>query len=109
MFTTLVVLIVIVCVMLILVVLLQNSKGGGLAANFASAQIMGVRRTADLLERATWILAAVLVGLCILSTYAASRSTVEAKKSIIQEQINNEVPSGNMNIPATQAPADSAK
>ena len=54
MFTLLSVLIVMVCVLLVLVVLVQNSKGGGLAANFgASSQIMGVRRTADFLEKAT--------------------------------------------------------
>ncbi len=55
MFTLISVLIVMVCILLVLVVLVQNSKGGGLAANFgASQQIMGVRRTADFLEKATW-------------------------------------------------------
>ena len=33
----------------------QNSKGGGLAAGFSSTnQIMGVRKTTDFLEKATW-------------------------------------------------------
>ena len=58
MFVLVTVLIVIVAVLLAAVVLVQNSKGGGLAANFASQnQIMGVRKTADVLEKATWILA----------------------------------------------------
>lgn len=63
------VLIIIVCVLLILVVLVQNSKGGGLASSFASSnQVMGVRKTADFLEKATWTLAAALLVLSVIST-----------------------------------------
>ena len=69
MFVLLTVLIVIVAVLLAVVVLIQNSKGGGLAANFASQnQIMGVRKTADVLEKATWILAVVMLVLCLAAT-----------------------------------------
>ena len=63
------ILIVIVCVLLILVVLIQNSKGGGLASSFASSnQVMGVRKTADFLEKTTWTLAISLLALCLVST-----------------------------------------
>ena len=52
MYTLITVLIFIVCVLLILIVLVQNSKGGGLASNFqSSGQVMGVRKTADFLEK----------------------------------------------------------
>lgn len=69
MFVLLTVLIVIVAVLLAVVVLIQNSKGGGLAANFASQnQVMGVRKTADVLEKATWILAVVMLVLCLGAT-----------------------------------------
>ena len=52
------VLLLIVAVLIVLVVLVQNSKGGGLASNFAgSNQYMGVRKTADFLEKFTWSLA----------------------------------------------------
>ncbi len=62
MYTFLIILIVIVSLLLILLVLVQNSKGGGLAAGFsASNQIMGVRKTTDFLEKATWTLVAALV------------------------------------------------
>ena len=50
------VLIFIICILLIIVVLIQNSKGGGLASGFTGSQIMGVRKTADFLEKATWTL-----------------------------------------------------
>lgn len=69
MFVLVTVLIVIVAVLLAAVVLVQNSKGGGLAANFASQnQIMGVRKTADVLEKATWILSVVMLVLCLTAT-----------------------------------------
>ena len=67
--TVISILIIIVCLLLILVVLVQNSKGGGLASSFASSnQVMGVRKTADFLEKATWTLAIALLVLSLVST-----------------------------------------
>ncbi len=61
-------LILIVSILMVLIVLVQNSKGGGLASNFsASNQVMGVRQTADFLEKATWSMA---IGLLVLSLTA---------------------------------------
>ncbi|MBI3512333.1 MAG: preprotein translocase subunit SecG [Bacteroidetes bacterium] len=69
------VLIILCCIMLVLAVLIQNPKGGGLAAGFtAGSQVMGVRRTADFLEKASWYLA---IFLFVLSVY----STVRLKKA----------------------------
>ena len=49
------ILIVIASILLTLLVLVQNSKGGGLASGFASSnQVLGVRKTTDFLEKATW-------------------------------------------------------
>ena len=87
MFTLLSVLIVMVCVLLVLVVLVQNSKGGGLAANFgASSQIMGVRRTADFLEKATWTLAGALLVLSVLASWTIQKPETEAKSRMEQQQ-----------------------
>src|SRR3954470_18069922 len=62
-------LIVLVCFLLIIVVLIQNSKGGGLASSFSSSnQVMGVKKTADVLEKATWTLAVALLALSLIST-----------------------------------------
>jgi len=85
------ILIVAVCVFLTLIVLVQNSKGGGLAANFsASNQIMGVRKTADFLEKATWTLAGSLVFLCITAAFVLpSRSDFDGSRSILDSQIEN--------------------
>ena len=51
-FTILTILIVIAAILLVAVVLLQSGKGEGMASNFTSAnQTLGVRQTADILEK----------------------------------------------------------
>jgi preprotein translocase subunit SecG len=71
MFTFIVTLMVISGLLLVLVVLAQNSKGGGLSSQFggggSTSQIMGVKRTGDLLERFTWGLAIVILVLGLSS------------------------------------------
>ena len=65
-----IVLSVIVSLLLIGVVLIQKSKGGGLSSSFAgSNQIMGVRRTTDFVEKATWTLASIICVLAIASAF----------------------------------------
>jgi len=85
------VLILIVCILLVLVVIVQNSKGGGLASNFSSSnQIMGVRKTADFLEKATWTLSIVLLILSMISIFVIPRNTsTNVKGTELQEQIEN--------------------
>ena len=74
MYILLVSLIVLVSILMCLIVLVQNSKGGGLAAGFASSnQIMGVRKTTDFLEKATWTLAALIVVVSIAAAYSLPR------------------------------------
>ena len=86
------VLILIVCVLMVLVVLVQNSKGGGLASNFASSnQFMGVRKTADFLEKTTWSLAIALLVLSLFSIFVIPPKTTgkaETQQSEIQKQID---------------------
>lgn len=66
------ILILIVCVLLGLIVLIQNPKGGGLSSTFGGQgnQIMGVRKTADFLEKGTWVLAVVLLFLSLVAAYS---------------------------------------
>src|SRR5215216_2703945 len=65
-----IILIILASVILSLIVLVQNPKGGGLASNIGgfSSQFMGVKQTTDVLEKGTWIFAAVIGLLCIMST-----------------------------------------
>lgn len=60
---------IIVSIILVLVVLVQKSKGGGLSSNFSSSnQFMGAPKTADVLEKTTWILAGTVILLSMAST-----------------------------------------
>lgn len=87
MFTLLVILIVIIAVLLTLTVLVQNSKGGGLASGFQSSnQYMGVRKTTDFLEKATWGLAGTMIVLAIIAVGIRSSNNSQETKSAIQEQ-----------------------
>ncbi|HNY06808.1 MAG TPA: preprotein translocase subunit SecG [Bacteroidales bacterium] len=84
------VLILVTCIILILVVLVQNSKGGGLASNFAgSNQFMGVRKTADFLEKATWTLAIILLILSLASIFVIPRNT--NVKSVADTELRNQL------------------
>lgn len=107
-FTLFSVLIIVVSILLILVVLVQNSKGGGLAANFsASNQMLGVRKTADFLEKATWTLAAGLLALSLLASASIPRSS-EEQRSRIQDQIDRAIdPTQVPNLP-TALPVEGA-
>ena len=73
--------IIFVSILLILVVLVQNSKGGGLSSQFggnSSNQFMGVQKTNDLLEKITWTLAIIIVGLTMISNlFITNPSNVE--------------------------------
>ena len=85
------VLVIIACILQVLIVLVQNQKGGGLAANFTSAgQSMGIRKTADFLEKSTWTLAAAILILSVVATASIPRGST-AGHSRIEEQIKNTV------------------
>lgn len=79
--------IIFISVLLVLIVLVQNPKGGGLASTFsASNQFMGVKRTADFVEKATWGLAAGAIFLSVIATMIP-HGQGGAAQSRIQRQI----------------------
>jgi len=63
------ILVIVASVVLGLIVLIQNPKGGGLSASLGgfSNQLMGVKQTTDVLEKGTWLFAAILGILCLVS------------------------------------------
>ncbi|MBN1116735.1 MAG: preprotein translocase subunit SecG [Bacteroidales bacterium] len=102
MYTLISVIILLVCLLLVLIVLVQNSKGGGLAANFQSSNsMMGVRKTADFLEKATWTLASALIILSVLASMSIPKGEAEQKSRIEEQVINNVGPISNDMIPGT--------
>lgn len=84
MYTLFVILIVVASLMMIGIVLIQESKGGGLASNFSSSNaIMGVRKTTDFVEKATWGLAIAMVVISVASAYVAPSATTD--ESVIEK------------------------
>lgn len=126
MYTLITILIFLASVLLVLIVLVQNSKGGGLASNFsASNQVMGVRKTTDFLEKATWTLIVAISLLCISSAgFITTSDDVVAEQSMIKEEVskavaidpnltspkfNNEAPAAAKATAETPATAPAAK
>ncbi|HCY43745.1 MAG TPA: preprotein translocase subunit SecG [Prolixibacteraceae bacterium] len=107
MYTLITVLLFITCILLILIVLVQNSKGGGLASNFqASNQMMGVRKTTDFLEKATWVLAGALLFFSIMGSAFIPRGAETGDQSVLKDKIENAVdPNQVPSFPAADAPA----
>jgi preprotein translocase subunit SecG len=82
MYSVIVILMVVAAVLMCFIVLIQESKGGGLASGFASSnQIMGVRKTTDFIEKATWTLAIALVVFSVASAYFVP--SPESQKSVV--------------------------
>ncbi len=82
------ILIIVACFVLGFIVLVQNPKGGGLTGSFAglSNQFMGVKQTTDVLEKGTWIFAAVIGVLCLASTFFISPNSGPSAKDAAAPQ-----------------------
>ena len=98
MYTLLVILVVIASIFMCLIVLIQESKGGGLASGFASGnQVMGVRKTTDVIEKATWTLAAAMVVLSVLCAYVAP--TASSSQSVLENVATEQQQTNPNNLP----------
>lgn len=96
------VLVLLACVVLGFIILVQNPKGGGLAANIGGIgnQFMGVKQTTDVLEKGTWIFAAVVGLLCIFSAVFIPKTTSDRD---LLNKINTK--QSTTNYPAATPPA----
>ena len=85
MYSIIIILILVACILLIGVVLIQNPKGGGLGQSFGgfNNQIMGVQRTTDFLEKATWGLVISIALLSLFTVFLVEKkdTTTETPKS----------------------------
>ena len=116
MFTFIITLIVIASLLLILVVLAQNSKGGGLSSQFggggATSQVMGVKRTGDLLEKLTWGLA-IAIFILSLSTniFLSENTTNPGMNSPILEQAEGQtiLPPASSTLPIDATESDASE
>ena len=103
MYTFLIVLILIASILMVLAVLVQNPKSG-MASNFgASNQVMGVRQTADFLEKFTWGAAVVILVLSLLSTIFVGGKLNEAGKSGVSGDLEMLAPTTEQAVEMPQA------
>ena len=107
MYVAISVFILIVSFLMMLVVLVQNSKGGGLVSNLSSSnQILGVRKTTDFLEKATWTLAIVLVLLCLVSSFSIPKNGVSTGTQVdteMRQQLEKTMAPSDYQMPAAEA------
>ncbi|MFZ4056588.1 MAG: preprotein translocase subunit SecG [Ferruginibacter sp.] len=107
------ILVIVASIILGLIVLIQNPKGGGLSGSLGgfSNQLMGVKQTTDVLEKGTWVFAAVVGILCLLSPVFIPKSGTAGTKN--DELINKapaSIPNTQQNaapLPGTATPVDS--
>ncbi|MFH6981967.1 preprotein translocase subunit SecG [Marinoscillum luteum] len=111
MYALIISIIILVAFLLILVVLAQNPKGGGLSSQFGGAgtqQIMGVKKTGDILEKLTWGLAIAMLVLTLTTNFFVEDDTQtltspnieSAQESVLPTQSiqSTEQPSGDLGL-----------
>ena len=107
-FTIFLILIMIVAFLLVVVIMVQNPKGGGLSSSFGGgggAQIGGVQKTSDFLDKSTWTLATIMLALILFSNiFIMGGNTVQSKT--FDESAIPAVPTTETPAPTTTDPAE---
>lgn len=102
MYTILVILIILASVLMCLAVLIQESKGGGLAADYASGNtLLGAPKTTNLLQKVTWTLAIVIALFSAISTIWLP--TPQSASTVLQMEQPAQAAPVLPTIPATEA------
>lgn len=99
---------IVIALALTLAVLVQNSKGGGLNSTFggaaAASQLLGSRRSTDLVEKLTWYLAGALVIVSFLATISISSGTAPTGLQQVRPDVEAFQPD-NISTPELTTPA----
>jgi preprotein translocase subunit SecG len=109
-------LIILFAILLVLVILAQNSKGGGLTSQFggsAASNIIGVKKTGDLLEKLTWSFIIGIMILCLATNFIGAGRTGSSNE--ILDRAGEQAPlntAPNLNLDTQDSsgvPADTAQ
>jgi preprotein translocase subunit SecG len=104
-------LILVASIILILAILVQSPKSG-MAANFGAAnQVMGVRESANILEKTTWTLACVILVLSLVATITMSADMGTSSTTTLQKDAEAFIEKVNQNaateaMPQAEIPAE---
>ena len=116
MYTFVIGLIIFFAILLVLVILAQNAKGGGLTSQFggsSASNIIGVKKTGDLLEKLTWGFVIAIMVLSLSTSFMTG--TTQAPGNDILERAGeqapvNTTPNFNLDTEGTEAvPPDTAR
>ena len=109
--TILIILAMVASVLLVLVVLAQNAKGGGLSSQFGgsgASNLIGVKKTGDILERLTWAFAVAIMVFSLASNmFDNSTASDELLDKAKQERIQQAPAQKDNSIPDLNAKPDS--
>lgn len=117
MYTFIIGFIIFFAVLLVLVILAQNSKGGGLTSQFggsSASNIIGVKKTGDLLEKLTW---GFVIAIMVLSLVASTKMVTPTGRQVPSNQIIERAGEQSspvdvnpqLNLDTAQTPADTSK
>jgi preprotein translocase subunit SecG len=113
MYTLIISAIVFFAVLLVLVILAQNSKGGGLTSQFggsAASNIIGVKKTGDLLEKLTWGFIIAIIALSLSTNFVKPSNEVPSNEILERAGQQAPVNQPSINIDSSgQNSSDSAK
>ena len=114
MYTFVIGLIIFFAILLVLVILAQNAKGGGLTSQFggsSASNIIGVKKTGDLLEKLTWGFVIAIMVLSLSTTFLSPISqgpTDDILDRAGEQAPVNADPNFNLDTDDGSTPADSA-
>ncbi len=89
MYIATIILVVLISVLLVLVILMQDPKSGGISSQFGGAanQMIGAKKSTDILEKITWSFAGVILAFSLLSNVFTERMSSDGMpNSVNQEQ-----------------------
>lgn len=86
------ILVIIVSIVLAFFVLIQNPEGGGLSGSIGgfSNQIMGVKKTNNVLEKGTWLFALIIGLMCLFSVVLFTGNSASSNGPL--NNLNTNVP-----------------
>ncbi|MEL6841873.1 MAG: preprotein translocase subunit SecG [Bacteroidota bacterium] len=90
---------------LILAVVVQNSKGGGLSSSLVggnATQMLGARRSSEMIEKITWYLAAGLAVFAFVANVSISSPSAAEDSLRIESAIENTVLAPSTAIPSAE-------
>ena len=97
------ILIIISSIILVFIILIQKPKCGGLSGTFGGLgnQFMGVKQSTDVMEKATWIFAAVVAILCLVSPAFIPKEGSDNSSDLIDKISTPATPKSGSSAPAS--------